>query len=94
MRSVLGVYLSFLKYQEDSKRYLNTIHVVLHGGGMKTYRNVPFLGMHQLIHLPGKDKRAKKKPKTIHEKKKPPSTTEACVAVSPSRSYENTFSKF
>lgn len=34
------------------------------------YRNVPFLGMHQLTHLPGKDKRAKKKTKTIHEKKK------------------------
>lgn len=61
MKSVLGVYLCFLKYQEDNKGYLNTIHVVLHGGGRKMYGNVPFLGMHQLTHLPGKDKRAKEK---------------------------------
>lgn len=71
MRSALGVYLRFLKYQEDSKRYLNTIHVVLHGGGTKMYRNVPFLGMHQLTHLPGKDKTAKKKKKQTAMRKKP-----------------------
>lgn len=67
MKSVLGVYLRFFKYLEDNKRYLNTIHVVPKGGGRKMYINVPFLGMHHLTHLPGKDKRAKKK--NSHEKK-------------------------
>lgn len=87
---MLGVYLRFFKYLEDNKRYLNTIHVVPKGGGRKMYINMPFLGMYHLTHLPGKDKRAKKK-KTAMRKKT--STTEVCVAVSPSTSYENTFSK-
>ena len=69
MKSVFGVYWCFLKYREDSKRYLNSLHVVVHGGGRKMYINVPFLGMHQFTHLPGKDKRAKEKKNQPCDKK-------------------------
>lgn len=58
------------------------------------YINMPFLGMHHLTYLPGKDKRGKKKTAMRKKKRTTTSTIAACVSVSLSTSYENTFSKF
>lgn len=87
MKSVLGVHLC---YQENNKRYLNTIHV-LQAGGRKMLQKCA-LSWDASTHTPSYKKK-KDKEKNNTTMRKSLSIREVCVAVSPSMSHENTSSK-